>query len=85
MPTALPRLSSTDFKALLKEISVCIYKQRNCVQEKLIAEPIIVPQLSSPMSVPNVLSYTSPSGSCCGQLPLVAALVFLNVPGAFLI
>lgn len=78
-------LSSTDFRALLKEISVCIYKQRNCVQEKLIAEPEIVPQLSSPTPAPNVLSYTCPSESCCGQLPLAAALVFLNVPSAFLI
>lgn len=83
VPTALPRLSSTDCKALLKEISACIYKQGNCAQEKLIAEPKIVDQLLSPRPVPDIQGYACLSGSCYGQLPLTAALVFLNVPGLF--
>ena len=83
IPTALPWLPSTGFKALLKKISVYIYKQGNCVEEKLIAESETVPQLPSPRPVPNTLGYTCLLGSCYGQLPLTAALVFLNVLGLF--
>lgn len=83
IPTALPQLSSTGFKALLKKISVCINKRGNCEQEKLIAEPEIVPQLLCPRPAPNTLGYTCLSGSCYGQLPLTAPSLFLNVLGLF--